>query len=59
MQHERDPLSGSQHVQDHEQRGTDRVGQQRFVLGIAHVHATHDRLGPVRAQGLLEGLLAP
>ena len=53
VQHERDPLAGGQRVQDHEQRGTDRIGQHCFVLGIGPLPATHERLGPVRAQGLL------
>ena len=52
MQHERDPLGGSQRIEDHEQRGTDRVGQERFVLGI-DLLAAQDRLGHVRAEGLL------
>lgn len=27
VQHERDPLGGAQRIEDHQQRGTDRVGQ--------------------------------
>jgi hypothetical protein len=34
MQHERDPLGGSQRFEDHEQRETDRVGRQRFTLRV-------------------------
>jgi hypothetical protein len=33
-QHERDPLGGSQRFEDHEQRETDRVGQQRLILRL-------------------------
>ena len=32
VQDEREPLGGSQRVQHHHQRGTDRIGQQRLVL---------------------------
>ena len=33
VQHEREPLGGSQRFEHHEQRETDRVGQQGFMLG--------------------------
>ncbi len=45
--------AGSQCFEHHEQRETDRVGQQRFVLGVDSFFAARDRLGYVRAQGLL------
>ena len=35
VQDEREPLGGTQRVQHHHQRGTDRIGQQRLVLGQA------------------------
>ena len=34
MQHERDPLGGSELFEHHEQCETDRFGQQRFVLWV-------------------------
>ena len=58
VQHEREPLGGSQRFEHHEQRETDRVGQQRFVLGVDPVLAAHDRLGHVRVQRLLAPRLA-
>jgi len=59
VQHEREPLGGSERVQHHEQREPDGVGQQRRMLGIRTVRAADDRLGqaqrfltpgPARAQ---------
>ena len=35
VQHERQPLRGAERVEDHQQGGADRVGQQCFMLGIA------------------------
>ncbi len=35
VQHEGEPLGGSQGLQHHQQRQTDRVGQERFLLGVA------------------------
>jgi hypothetical protein len=58
MQHERDPLGGSELFEHHEQCETDRFGQQRFVLCVDPVLAAHDRLGRMRAQGLLAPRLA-
>jgi hypothetical protein len=34
VQDEREPFGGSQRVQHHHQRDTDRIGQQRLVLGV-------------------------
>jgi hypothetical protein len=58
VQHERDPLGGTQRFEYHEQRETDRVGELRFVLGVAPVRMAHDRIGHVRAQGMLAPRLA-
>jgi len=35
VQHERQPLGGTERVEDHEQGRADGIGQQRFVLGVA------------------------
>jgi len=53
VQHEREPLGGSQRFENHEQREPDRLGQERLVLGVEVVSAAHDGVGHVRAQGLL------
>ena len=53
VQHEGEPFGRGQRVEDHEQRGTDRVGQKHFVFGIGPLRFTHDRLGQVCVQGLL------
>ena len=45
MQHEREALGGSQGVEDHEQRETDRVGQERFLLGVDPALTARDGLG--------------
>ena len=37
VQHEGEPLGGSQGLQNDQQRQTDRVGQQRFLLGVASI----------------------
>src|SRR5829696_1684845 len=37
MQHEGEPLGGSQGLQNDQQRQADRVGQQRFVLRVAPI----------------------
>jgi len=48
VQHEREPFRGIKGIEDHQQRRTDSVGQQRFFLGstppraselLCHVHA--------------------
>src|SRR2546427_482911 len=57
VQHERDPLGGSQRLEYHEQRETDRLGQERVVLGVDPGVAARDRLGRVRAP--LQRLLGP
>src|SRR6266516_4729263 len=43
VQHERDPFGGCQPVEDYQQRETDRVRQERFLLGVALLLAVHDR----------------
>jgi hypothetical protein len=58
VQHEREPLGGSQRFKYHEQRETDRAGQQRFVFGVDPVRAAQDRVGYAQAQGLTQSLLA-
>ena len=45
VQHEGEPLGGRQCFEYHEQRETDRVGQERFLLGVVSVLTAHDRLG--------------
>ena len=58
MQHERDPFGRSQRLQDHEQRGTDRVGHENLLLGVGPVQVTCDRLRLVGAKWLLAPSLA-
>ena len=53
VQHEREPLGGSQGLEHHEQRETDRVGQQRFLLGVDCRPRGSRRLRHVRVQRLL------
>ena len=60
MQHKGEPLGGSQGLEHHQQRETDRVGQERFVLGVAPFlspthppHAAHGPLRHIRIQRLL------
>jgi nucleoside-diphosphate-sugar epimerase len=53
VQHEREPLGGAQRLEDHEQGETDRVGQQRLVLGVGAVRPVHDRFRNVHARRLL------
>ena len=45
MQDECQPLGGRQRVQDDQERGPDRVGKQRFGLGVDAVRVADDRLG--------------
>ena len=60
VQHEREPLGGRERLEHHEQRETDRVGQQRFVLGVEPIRAAHDRVGHVHAHlGLAQGHHTP
>ena len=47
VQDEGEPLGGRQRVQDHQQRGTDGVGQQRLLFGVDAVRAADGRLGQV------------
>ncbi len=58
VKHERDPLGGSQPLEDHEQCQTDRVGQEHLVLGIDPVSAIQDRLRHVHGERLLAPRLA-
>jgi len=58
VQHERDQLDWIQGVEDYEQRETDRVGQQRFLLRVDPILPAHDRAGYMDAQGLLASRLA-
>jgi hypothetical protein len=53
VQHEREPLGGGERLEHDQQRKTDRVSQQRLVLGVGAIHAVDDRLGYAYAQGLL------
>jgi len=53
VQHERQALGGIQGVEDHEQRETDRVGQQRFLLGVDPALTARAWLGHGRFQRLL------
>ncbi len=53
MQNEREPFSGRQPVEHHEQCDAYRVGQQRLTFGITAVIARDDRIRLVRVQGVL------
>ena len=53
VQHEGQPLGGSQGLQHHQQRETDRVGQERFLLGVAAIRTTRGPLRHMRIQRLL------
>jgi hypothetical protein len=53
VQHERQSLGGAEHGEHHQQRGTDRVGQQRFVLGVDPAVAARRPLVSVPFEGLL------
>ena len=53
MQDESEPLGGCQRLEHDEQRETDRVGQERLVLGVGAVGRIDDRLGDVDAERLL------
>jgi hypothetical protein len=53
VQHERKPLRGTERVEDNEQRGADRVGQHRLVLGVAPGPFAFDGVGQVRTRGVL------
>jgi hypothetical protein len=52
VEDEREPLGRSQRVQDHQQSGTDRVGHERFFLGVGPVGTAH-RIRRVVVQRLL------
>ena len=41
MQDEGEPFRGRQRMQDHQERGTDRVGEQRFLFWVDTVGAVH------------------
>ena len=60
MQHEGEPLGGSQGLENDQKRQADRVGQQRFLLRVAPIlspihppHAAHGPLRHMRVQRLL------
>jgi hypothetical protein len=53
MQHEGQPLGRLQRFQHHQQRETNRVGQERFVLGVAAVRTARCPLRHMRVQRLL------
>jgi len=53
VQHEGEPLGGSQRFEYHQQRGTDRIRHYRFVFGVDPGRSVHDGRGDLRAQGLL------
>lgn len=53
VQHEGDSLGGSQRVEYQEQRGADRVGQERVVFGVGPVRRARDRIGQMGTQRLL------
>jgi hypothetical protein len=55
VQHERETLGRRQRVEHHQQRHADRVGEQRFLLGIGPALGAGSRLG----QPCLERVLAP
>ncbi len=50
VQDKGEPLGGVQRLQDDQQGRTDRVGQQRFLLGIGAARAAHNRPRRVRIQ---------
>ena len=58
VQHEREPLGRRQRLEHHQQRQSDRVGQQRFLLGVAPGFVADDRVGDVHVEGLLAPRLA-
>src|SRR5215203_3684094 len=58
VEHEREPLGGSQGFEYHEQREAYRVCHERFMLGVDPVLAAYDRLGHASAQRLLAPRLA-
>lgn len=61
MQDEADALGRSERLEDDEQRETDRLGEQRFLLGIeaaALACRACDRLGYVRVKALIERVFA-
>jgi hypothetical protein len=58
VQHEREPLRRAQRLKHDQQREPDRVGQQRFVLGIGPVGRVDDRVRHVHVQRLLAARVA-
>ena len=58
MQYERDPLGGSQRFEHHEQRETDRVGEDRLVLGVDSGFVALDRVGRLGVERLLASRFA-
>jgi len=53
VQHERDPLGGGELFEYHEECETDRVGQERLLLGVDPILATHGGRGSEVAEWLL------
>ena len=51
-------LGRRRRVEDDEQGQADRVGQHRFVLGVAPVVVADDRAGHLLVEGLLASMLA-
>ena len=44
MQHEGEPLRGCERLENHQERETDRVGEDRFLFGVGLVVEADDRL---------------
>ena len=57
MQDECESFSGRQRVQDYQERGTDRVGEQRLLFGIDNAWAVHGCLGQVYPRRLFPARL--
>ena len=53
-----EPLGRRQRVEEDEQGQAERVGQHRFVLGVAPVLVADDRAGHILVEGLLASVLA-
>jgi hypothetical protein len=58
VQHERESLRRGQRVQHREQRQSDRIRQQRLVLGIDPVRPVDERIGKPACERLLAPRLA-
>jgi hypothetical protein len=53
VQYEREPFRRCQHLEHYQQRQTDRVGDQRLVLGVGAVSGVDHRVGNAHIQWLL------